>query len=298
MIYSGIPKKWCMWGGAGMLMLAAAVVGCSAVKNLGDSMGGPVGGMISGAATVGQAQMMNEKDAEPYGRSLAIAATNTYPPTTDMVTLTYVNNIGQTLVCVSAKPDRHYIFGVLESPKVGAFSGPNGYVFITRGAVNFAQDESEIAGILAHELTHVMDEDGLNAVKSELTTSGVFKIGAAALRIDDALPAIDKMNSEILQKGYDKKQEFNADKGAVKLMIAAGYDPNGLLNFLKRMDAANGAADNGGGLMSTHPGTHERIGKVAAQIASSGYKGGATLKDRFTTTVHPQVTMVMPGGDI
>ncbi len=185
----------------------------------------------------------------------------------------------------------------MDSRKVGAFSGPDGYIFITRGALDFAKNESEVAALLAHEMTHVLDRDGLHAVQSEMVSSGLLQMGASAARIDQALPTLDAMNDDILQKGYDKSQEFAADKGAVHLLIAAGYDPHGLLNYLKRMDAM-GNVDNGGGMMSTHPGTHERIGKVQKEIDDSGHHGGATLEDRFLATVHPQVTMVQPGGDI
>ncbi len=266
----------------------AALIGCSAVKNIGDSMGGPIGGAVSGAATLGQSANLNENDEATMGRSLAISITNQYPVSSDKQLLTYVNYIGESLVAVSPKPDRHYVFGVLDSDKVGAFSAPDGYVFVTRGAITFAHDEAELAGVIGHELTHVMKQHGLHAVQSEMTKAGLLRIGTSAAGIDQALPALDKAGDVITKNGYDKPQEFEADQGAVELLVAAGYDPNSFLNYLKRLDARQAS---GGGVMSTHPGTHERIARVKQKISDTGTHGGATLADRFRTYVSPGVAM-------
>lgn len=243
---------------------------------------------MSGAATLGQSAMLNENDEAIMGRSLAFTITNTYPVSNDRRLNSYVNYIGQTLVSISHKPDRHYVFGVLESDKVGAFSAPDGYIFVTKGAIASAQDEAELAGVIGHELTHVLKQHGLNAVRSEMTKSGLLKMGAAAAGVEDALPALDAAGDVITKNGYDKPQEFEADQGAVYLLITAGYNPNSFLNYMKRLDAQQ---SSGGGVMSTHPGTHERIGKIVERIGSFGAKGGVTLKERFAATMVPGVTL-------
>lgn len=268
-------------------VVIGAIIGCAAVKSIGDGLGGPIGGAVSGAATLGQSALLNENDEAIMGRSLAFTITNQYPVSSDKQLNAYVNNIGQTLVSISLKPDRHYIFGVLESDQIGAFSAPDGYIFVTRGAIAFAQDEAELAGVIGHELTHVLKQHGLNAVRSALTKSGLLKIGAAAAGVEDALPALDAAGDVITKNGYDKPQEFEADQGSVYLLITAGYDPNSFMNYVKRLDAKQ---SSGGGVMSTHPGTHERIGKIADRIGSFGAKGGVTLKERFKANAAPGVS--------
>ena len=277
--------KWIAAAAMGLMIM----IGCAEVQNLGTAVGGQAGGVINGLATAAQATTLNEKDEDTFGRCLAISVTNQYQVSQDSKLVTYVNYVGHTLQAVSSRPDRHFIFGVLETPQVGAFSGPNGYVFITRGAINFAQDEAEIAGVLAHEMTHVINQDGLNTVKGEMEKSGLLHAGVAAAGVQQAMPALDGMTEVIVFKGYDKSQEFAADKGAVTLIVDAGYDPNSFVNFLKRLDAKQGAA-NGGGLMATHPGTHERIGKIERIIADGKLAGGVTLKDRFLANADLQGT--------
>jgi predicted Zn-dependent protease len=275
------------WYGAVVAAVAlGAFIGCAAMKSVGDSMGGPIGGAISGASTLGQSAMLNEKDEATMGRSIAYTITNTYPVSHDPQLTAYVNYIGHTLADVSQKPDRHYIFGVLDTETVGAYSAPDGYIFITKGTIKFAHDEAELAGVIGHELTHVLKQHGLHAVQAEMTKSGLLRIGTAAAGVEQAMPALDAAGDVITKNGYDKPQEFEADKGAVYLLITAGYDPNSFLNFVKRLDTQQAS---GGGMMSTHPGTHERIGKIAQEIGSFGKKGGATLADRYKATVSPSL---------
>jgi beta-barrel assembly-enhancing protease len=276
-------KRWMILGTAALI---AAAISCSQVQNFGNQMGGPLGKVIAGSATAAQAETLDEKDEEAFGRSLAISITNEYPVSDDKHLLAYVNYVGQTLVVVSHAPDRHYIFGVLETDKVGAFSAPNGYVFVTHGAIKLAQDEAELAGVIGHELTHVIKRHGLQAVKAEMIKGGLLQAGSGAARIDQAMPSLNYLGDVVTKNGYDKPQEYEADKGSVQLLIAAGYDPNSFLHYMKRLDATQ-AADEGGGLMSTHPGTHERIGAVAKQIADAKVVGGATLKERFRAAVFP-----------
>jgi len=269
---------------------AAAVIGCAAVKQVGNSVGGVYGQLIAGAATAGEAATIDKVSADRYGKSMAIQITNEYPVSSNQQLQLYVNNIGHTLAEASPKPGDHYVFGVLDTDDVGAYSGPNGYIFITRGAVMKAQDEAEVAGIIAHEMTHVIKEHGLNAVRGAMIQNGGLQMATAAAGIQEAMPALNALGDVITKNGYNKPEEFEADQGAVTLLIAAGYDPHSFLNFLTRMEQQQ-LANAGGKIMSTHPGTAERVGKVQQEIASSGSTGGATNKDRFQATVHPGVAM-------
>jgi predicted Zn-dependent protease len=276
-----------MWKWMGTAALAGAIlVGCGEVEHYGEKAKQAISGVGEGMSESMAAQSLGEKDEPAFGRSLAISITNQYAPSDDKVLLAYVNYIGYTLVSVSSKPDRHYLFGVLDSDSVGAFSGPDGYIFVTRGAILFAHDEAEVAGILGHEMTHVLNQDGLNAAKGAMTAAGITKATASAAGVDQASPVIDKMNQAVLSNGFDKPQEYAADKGSMDLMIAAGYDPVSFLRYLKRLEIAQ-QENSGGGFMSTHPGVHDRIARLAENIGLAGIPGGATMRDRFVATVHP-----------
>src|SRR5581483_6278922 len=126
-------------------------------------------------------------------------------------------------------------FGVLDKDdEVEAFSGPGGYIFITSGALKKAQDEAEVAGILAHEITHVEKQHGVQAVQRGKVQQGVMQgashFANAGAGIQEALPFADNLVTDQLHGHFDQPSELEADKGAVDLLVAAGYDPNSLLN--------------------------------------------------------------------
>jgi beta-barrel assembly-enhancing protease len=267
---------------------AALLVACGEVEHYGEKAKQAISGVGEGMSESMHAQTLGEKDEPAFGRSLAISITNQYPPSDNKALLAYVNYIGYTLVSVSPKPDRHYMFGVLDTDAVGAFSGPDGYIFVTRGAILFAHDEAELAGVIGHEMTHVLNQDGLDAAKGAMTQAGITKATVSMAGVDQASPVVDKMSQAVLSTGFDKPQEYAADKGSMELMMAAGYDPLSFLHFLKRLEVAQ-QENSGGGFMSTHPGVHDRIARLAENIGLAGIPGGATMHDRFYATVYPPV---------
>ena len=265
---------------------AALLVACGEVEHYGEKAKQAISGVGEGMSESMHAQSLGEKDEPAFGRSLAISITNQYTPSDNKALLAYVNYIGYTLVSVSPKPDRHYMFGVLDSDAVGAFSGPDGYIFVTRGAILFAHDEAELAGVLGHEMTHVLNQDGLDAAKGAMTQAGITKATVSLAGVDQASPVVDKMSQAVLSTGFDKPEEYAADKGSMELMVAAGYDPVSFLHFLKRLEVAQ-QENSGGGFMSTHPGVHDRIARLAENIGLAGIPGGATMHERFYATVYP-----------
>ena len=238
-----------------------------------------------GAKGLDLMDLESQQRQDEIGQSVAVAITNKYPLSSDRALTDYVNLIGLTVASVSPNPDISYSFGVLDTPDVGAYSAPGGYVFITRGAIAMCQDESELAGVLAHEVAHVALNHGIEAVKQAKRTDLAV---SAAKTYNSNVAAfgnlVDTAADAILVKGYSRAQESQADENAVKFLIAAGYDPNGLLRFLQRLQAEIGAGGGMKQLMSTHPGTAERVASVQHEIAGSNVTG-VTLKERFAASV-------------
>jgi predicted Zn-dependent protease len=225
---------------------------------------------------------MSEADEDEMGRSVAIAATNRWPLYDNPAVTKYVTLVGLTLADASSRPDGNWVFGVLDTPEIGAYSGPNGYILVTRGALKAMQDESELAGVLAHEMSHSLNHDGLNAVKNAKLTEAAVQGASATDRRAAAFNQLsDALANTVLKSGWNQGQETNADQSAVTLMTRAGYDPSGLPRFLQRMQEAKGGG--GGRPFGTHPGTADRIARTTSQIGSA--KAGATNRDRFVKIV-------------
>ena len=214
------------------------------------------------------------------GQSVAVAVTNNYGVVDDEALTRYVTLVGLTVAYATPRADEEFVFGVLDSDEVNAFSGPAGYILVTRGAIQQCQDESELAGILAHEIAHVVQQHGLEAVKHARRVQGATEVLQTEETFRRFGAAADQLIDVTLNKGYSRGQEEDADEAAVRYLIAAGYDPAGYQRYLQRM--ASGTSSGGlQQLMSTHPGLGDRAAKVSNQIRKAGNPAGATLATRF-----------------
>jgi predicted Zn-dependent protease len=266
-------------GGGGSSSNNAAV---SSIGSLfGNSAGqvlGTKGSQLFGAGTTAlSAETVTREDEKQLGESITVAATNRWPYYDKPDLNAYVTLVGLAVASTSPEPDSNWVFGVLDTPELGAYSGPGGYVMVTRGAIAAMQDESELAGVLAHEIAHVLNHDGLEAVKQSKRAEALSKgLSAVDQRAATFNHLTDNLIEKLLTSGYSQGQETSADSRAVQLLITAGYDPNGLARFLRRMQEQQG---NRVKAFPTHPGTAERISRINAQIG--GAKPGATNKERF-----------------
>src|ERR1035437_8007236 len=150
-------------GGA---VLAAGCNGKVDMSSIGDAIGGQGGHLIKGVGHSLNALSLSEKDEDALGQSVGVALTNQYGVTADARLQHYVMLVGLTVASASPNAGGNWVFGVLESSDVNAFSGPNGYVFVTRGAIAQMHDEAELAGVLAHEISHVCRHDGLKQIQA------------------------------------------------------------------------------------------------------------------------------------
>jgi predicted Zn-dependent protease len=197
--------------------------------------------------------------------------------------LKYVTLVGLTVASASPNPGGNYVFGILDTDQINAFSGPNGYIFITRGALEQMVNEAELAGVLAHEIAHVCHHDGLTQVRLAEQQTAVTT-AVSATQVQQFSQMADQGVEAIAKKGYSQPEEFSADETAVDIMSAAGYDPHSYENFLKRLARVQQMGKVT--VMSTHPGIHDRIARVEQEIATLTSPGTATLAGRFAANVN------------
>lgn len=268
---------------AGSITSAAIAVSLMPFNMGGCSAGGlNVTNLVEGTKTLAQSAALSEKNEPAIGESVALQATNRYPIYPDKELTRYVTLVGRTVGSASTQPGLNYYFAILDTPEVNAFSAPHGFVFVTRGAIARMKDESELAGVLAHEIGHVCKHHGLNAVRSANTAKGMGQLASSAGNVAQFSSAIDGGSEVILNTGFSQPQENEADAEGVKFVTAAGYDPNGYLHFLQRMAAEQGRHSK---VFSTHPGLGDRVKRVQDQINKMNNPGGETLADRFAANV-------------
>ncbi|MBF0374608.1 MAG: M48 family metalloprotease [Alphaproteobacteria bacterium] len=183
----------------------------------------------------------------------------------------YIDQIGARLTGVSETPGAPFTFTVLNTEMVNAMALPGGYVYVTRGLIALADDEAELAGVMAHEIGHVTARHS-----SERATRGVLaELGAAVLGAvlgDPRLGQLAQVGGEALLQRYSREQEFEADTLGIRYLERAGYPTGAMASFLatlrrhSELEArrAGRSGDEGFGIMASHPRTLDRVQRAAA----------------------------------
>jgi predicted Zn-dependent protease len=272
-----------------ILFLAAAALAGSAhaqfrLPNL------DINKMVDTVRNVGKAvRDIDEPEEIAIGKDVASRLLGAAPLVTDPGLQRYVNHVGRWLAAQSERPDLPWQFGVLDHGNVNAFAVPGGTIFITRGLLERMRNEAELAGVLGHEIVHVLRKHHLKAIQKGAQTALAGDAMSAALK-DRAGAARDKLiafGTEMYSRGLDKSDELEADRLGVVIAARAGYDAYGLPSVLQTLQAMN-AQDSALALMfKTHPAPGERLDALSEKMLPvlDAYAGQAQLAERFLRQV-------------
>ncbi len=214
------------------------------------------------------------KEIEPdeayyIGREVASIILANYPLYRSPKFETYLNLICMTLVINSDKPEIYngYHVGILDTDEINAFATSGGHILVTRGLLECAESEDALAGVIAHEIAHIQYEHGIKAIRADRITSATIQTTAnvsvgekRAARMEYITKASEEIVGKMVNSGYSKSQEYDADAFAVELMTKAGYDPNAMCEMLTKMQKKQAGDSRGFG--KTHPSAKSRIRKV------------------------------------
>ena len=185
------------------------------------------------------------------------------PLVQDETLQTYVNQLGSWLVQQqSDRTDLTWRFGVLDTDNLNAFAAPGGYVFITKGLLLNMRNEAELAGVLAHEISHVLKRHHLDAIQKSAKTGIVADLASMAVSNSKYGGLGEKAigaGTELYARGLDKEDEFEADRMGVVIAARAGYDPYGLPAVLQTLDSMNAQDSNLALMFKTHPAPQKRL---------------------------------------
>lgn len=233
---------------------------------------------------------IDEPDEIEIGRGIAANLLGASALLPDKKVQQYVNQVGRWLSLQTERPDLPWQFGVLESTDINAFATPGGTIFITNGLLLKLNNESELAGVLAHEMVHVLRKHHLAALQKGARMDIASELAGEALK-DKANPAIMdkaiKAGTEVYARGLDKDDEFEADRMGIVIATRAGYDPYGLPAVLQMLDSIN-AQDSSLALMfKTHPAPHDRLSLLDKEMGDrfEAYAAPTQTDKRFNSEI-------------
>ncbi|HVO68207.1 MAG TPA: M48 family metalloprotease [Syntrophales bacterium] len=206
------------------------------------------------------------------GRAVAAVVLSKYPAYANNQVNQYINTLGQTLAAASDKPNifNGYHFLVLDSDDINAFATPGGHVFVTRGLIRCCQSEDALAAVLAHEIGHIRFRHGMQSIEKARVTEALTVLaseGAKTLGSRDVAQltntfsgAISDIVNSMVNNGYSRSFEYQADQASVVLVQRVGYNPEGLIDMLTIM--AKKLKPGGADFAKTHPAPQDRIEEI------------------------------------
>lgn len=204
-------------------------------------------------------------DDVKLGRQAAAEAERQFPLMRDEVVNAYVENLGQRLVAAIPPefqhPEFRYYFKVVNARDINAFALPGGPMFVNRGMIEAARTEGEVAGVMAHELSHVALRHGTaQATKAQKHQTGAAVAGILGTILGGpGLGQVAQAPFALTLLKYSREYETEADLLGARIMANAGYDPRDLANMFRTIEAQGGG---GGGFLSDHPSPKDRYARI------------------------------------
>ncbi len=217
-------------------------------------------------------QEITEQDEIDLGRGIAANVLGAAPLVQDPELQRYVNRVGLWVAMQSERPNLPWRFGVIDSSDVNAFAMPGGMILITAGLYDRLRDESELASVLGHEISHVVQKHQVKAIQGAMGRDFATEMaGEMVGRSDNELvrrfgDKAFRAGTEVLARGLDKNDEYDADRRGMVLAARAGYNPFGLAGVLQTLDSANPSDKSVALLFSTHPTPASRLERLGAAV--------------------------------
>jgi beta-barrel assembly-enhancing protease len=210
------------------------------------------------AATTG----ISEEDEIKIGRDLAGRLLGQIALVDDANVQAYVNRVGRWIASQSERPDIPWRFGVANAANINAMAMPGGTILITRGLYDILDNEAQLAGVLGHEIAHVVKKHHISVMQKQRGVSALANIASARTGSNVLGSAALGFFKNLFISGLDKDSEYEADAVGVILAARAGYNAFGLAEVLHKLNARAGGDAATADLFGSHPGPADRLSKL------------------------------------
>ena len=272
------------------IIVCLSAIGLLSGCNLEQAMRDPNVWKAAGDTATALTKQTSPDEEAQIGHEAASMLLGAGPLVDNPEMMQYINSMGGWIAKQTGRSDINWRFGVLNSPSVNAYAAPDGYIFVTRGLLARLNNESELAGVLGHEIAHVVKRHYVIAMKKKDTTGAFANLGAVAIKSSNSgygaaavTPAFN-LAQNMYSSGLDKSDEYEADRLGVVYATRAGYDPYGLPRVIAMYASKAGGSDFEL-LFSTHPSPQDRLsrlddamGEKFASYEAKGLTDSSTFK--------------------
>ncbi len=292
-------------GAAGFAVLVFFCVSCAttnavfeSIAQVGEASDNPLLKSVGKAgSSISKAAETITPEQEYYiGRAVAATIFESYDLYENEALTSYVNNICTALAANSGRPElfKGWFAGVLDSDQINAFATSGGHILITRGLISCAENEDALAAVIAHEIAHVQLQHSIKAIKTNRLSNALLATTGAALtasgnedlaEIADIMDeSVNEIVTTLVDKGYSKSQEYDADAEALSIMAATGYNPAAMTQMLAMLEERQKSSS--GGFASTHPSAKDRLREVEKELENyPSAEADAVRTERFNAVM-------------
>ena len=226
---------------------------------------------------------VSDAEEKQIGEDVSLQLRERFGVMQDEKVTRYVTLVGTVLAQASTKPKMDWKFIVLDTDGVNAYATPGGFVHITRGLLGLMKNESELAGVLGHEITHITERHSITAVQQN---KAVTMSGDAAGRSGVAIAKIGAETfTSVFEGTFSQADENQSDRIGSQLANKVGYAPNGMAEVLKKIQARNGSRQDRNGMFSSHPAIKERLSNNEKLIKAEKLSATATVAARYQQNI-------------
>jgi len=183
----------------------------------------------------------------------------------------HFNTIGQRLVSALPASDRStwdFKFHVLDSKEVNAFALPGGPMFMFTGLYKILSTDDALAGVTGHEMTHVRKQHWAQAQAKSQERNALLALGLSLFKGGRAAQTVAGLANSAIGLKFSRGEEDQADEGGLNNMVAAGFNPEGMIQLFQALEKASGGGSGMPAFLSDHPLTSDRIGKAKQRITN------------------------------
>jgi predicted Zn-dependent protease len=252
--------------------------------------------LTSGCATTGfgpgSFNLVSIDDEWKMGNQLEQEVSKKLRIVNDPSAQAYVNRIGQRIVAQSELANRPWKFHIVADPEINAFNIPGGHVYVNTGLILAAGNASELAGVMAHEISHGVAR---HATEQMSAAYGINTVGNILLGQNPS--TVKQIAAQLAATGvlakYSRSAESEADELGVQAMYRAGYNPNGMATMFEKLLATRkrrpGSVEQ---FFATHPLAEDRITSVRREIAALPPRAGLIGSDGSLASIQQRVKRV------
>lgn len=251
-----------------------------------------VGGLSKHVSNMGD---KTDDEEVLIGKEISATLLGAFPLSTDREKQLYINRVGVWLAMQTTRANLNWHFAVLDVQNINAFASPGGYIFVTRGLLDILDNEAQLAGVLSHEIAHVLERHHISELKSNASFGIASDLSQFALRQSTNESYKTKYLSDVVStkliaatkslytNGLAKSDEFSADHLGMLISARAGYDPYAYLEVLHKMDKYSSDDSQLALLFKTHPKPSERLTNLESLIQGSALNSAddKLLANRF-----------------